>query len=215
MKLVVGLGNPGQQYRGTRHNVGFDVLARLRETLGGDRPKGKFDGELVETRLGTEKIALLWPLTYMNLSGRSVRAAVDFFSLPLPNLLVVCDDFSLPLGRLRVRESGSSGGQKGLQNICQLLGSEAVPRLRCGIGSPPKGWDPADFVISKFSAEEKVEADRLVDTASQAVLCWLQHGIKEAMNRFNSTAGNSSSSAEPTKGKEKGGPGSQANPTRE
>jgi PTH1 family peptidyl-tRNA hydrolase len=87
--------------------------------------------------------------------------------------------------------------------------------LRCGIGSPPKGWDPADFVISKFSAEEKVEADRLVGSASEVVLCWLQHGIKEAMNRFNSAAGNSSSSAEQTKGKEKGGPGNQANQTRE
>lgn len=210
MKLVVGLGNPGQQYRGTRHNVGFDVLARMREVLGGERPRAKFDGELVETRLGTEKIALLWPLTYMNLSGRSVRAAVDFFSLPLPNLLVVCDDFSLPLGRLRVRESGSSGGQKGLQNICQLLGSEAIPRLRCGIGSPPKGWDPADFVIGKFTADEKVEADRMVENASQAALCWLQHGIKEAMNRFNST-GNPGSSAEQTKGKEKRGLGNQMN----
>lgn len=186
MKLVVGLGNPGQQYRGTRHNVGFDVLARLQQLLGGEKAKAKFEGEFLETRLGSDKIALLWPLTYMNLSGRSVRAAVDFFGLPLPNLLVVCDDFSLPLGRLRVRECGSSGGQKGLQNICQLLGSEAIPRLRCGIGSPPQGWDPADFVLGKFPAEDKAEADQMIETAAQAVLCWAQQGIKEAMNRFNS-----------------------------
>ena len=185
MRLVVGLGNPGQQYRGTRHNIGFEVLNRLRELLGSERPKAKFDGELLEARLGSEKIALLWPLTYMNLSGRSVRSAVDFFSLPLPNLLVVCDDFSLPLGRLRVRESGSSGGQKGLPNIGQVLGSEAVPRLRVGIGSPPEGWDPADFVLGKFAAGEQAEVTQLLDQAAKAVLCWAESGIREAMNRFN------------------------------
>jgi PTH1 family peptidyl-tRNA hydrolase len=185
MKMVVGLGNPGLEYRGTRHNIGFDVLQRLREVLGGERPKAKFDGELLEVRLGGEKLGLLWPLTYMNLSGRSVRSAFDFFGLALPNLLVVCDDFTLPLGKLRIRESGSSGGQRGLQNICQLLGSEAVPRLRVGIGTPPAGRDPADFVLGKFSEAEQPEAARAVEVASKAVLCWAETGIREAMNRFN------------------------------
>jgi PTH1 family peptidyl-tRNA hydrolase len=183
------LGNPGQQYRGTRHNIGFDVLQRMLSLLGCDRPKAKFEGEWVEGRLGSEKIALLWPLTYMNLSGRSVRAAVDFFSLPLPNLLVVCDDFSLHLGRLRFRESGSSGGQKGLQNICQLLGSEAVPRLRVGIGSPPAGWNPADYVLGKFATAELAEVEQVIENASRAALFWAEHGMREAMNRFNSVAG--------------------------
>jgi PTH1 family peptidyl-tRNA hydrolase len=199
MRLVVGLGNPGQQYRGTRHNIGFDVLTRLRELLGGERPKSKFDAELLEVRLGSEKIALLWPLTYMNLSGRSVRAAVDFFGLPLPNLLVVCDDFSLPWGRLRVRESGSSGGQKGLQNICQVLGSESVPRLRVGIGSPPEGWDPADYVLGKFAAAEQAEMGQVMDQAAKTVLCWAESGIREAMNRFNSPGGERTKNSGPGK----------------
>lgn len=221
MKLVVGLGNPGQQYRGTRHNVGFEVLNRLRELLGGERPKAKFDGELLEVRLGGEKLGLLWPLTYMNLSGRSVRGAVDFFSLPLPNLLVICDDFSLPLGRLRIRESGSSGGQKGLQNICQVLASEAVPRLRVGIGVPSAGWDPADFVLGKFAASEQSEVERMIEQAARAAICWAESGVREAMNRFNGSESGesvrkSNETANPARERNRGGgkAGSKTNPPR-
>jgi PTH1 family peptidyl-tRNA hydrolase len=121
----------------------------------------------------------------MNLSGRSVRAALDFFALPLSNLLVICDDLNLPLGSVRLRTSGSAGGQKGLQNICDVLGTQMFPRLRIGIGAAPPNWDAADYVLAKFSAEEKVDIERAIDTAVDAVSVWMESGIDVAMARFN------------------------------
>jgi peptidyl-tRNA hydrolase, PTH1 family len=143
MKLVVGLGNPGKKYQGTRHNVGFEVLDELARRTQAGGPKSKFSGNLVETRVDEEKLLLLYPHTYMNLSGNSVRPAFDFYKLELPDVLVVCDDFNLPVGKLRLRPQGSSGGQKGLADIVRKLGSEEVPRLRIGIGRPPGRMDAA------------------------------------------------------------------------
>ena len=132
MKLVVGLGNPGRKYAETRHNVGFQVAATLASRFGQSTPRSKFQGEIVEGLIGTEKLLLLCPNTYMNRSGSSVLAARDFYRLELSDLIVVCDDLSLPLGKLRMRKRGSSGGQNGLRDIITRLGSEEFPRLRIG-----------------------------------------------------------------------------------
>lgn len=185
MKLVVGLGNPGRKYNGTRHNVGFEVLARLAQRYGVERPKAKFNAEVAETMIKNQKTILLSPLTYMNLSGQSVGAAVDFYKLPLTDLLVICDDINLDLARLRFRPSGSAGGQNGLKNIIQRLGSQAFGRLRVGVGRPPPNWDAADFVLGRFSQEEQIQIDFCITRAVDAVEAWVENGMQMAMNRFN------------------------------
>jgi len=147
MKLVVGLGNPGRKYEGTRHNVGFDCLAKLAGRLPAAPVKQKFQGELIEAEIGGERVLLLCPLTYMNLSGGSVLAARDFYKIKENDILVVCDDFHLPLAKLRFRAKGSAGGQKGLADILRRLGTENIARLRIGIGEPPPQWNVADYVL--------------------------------------------------------------------
>ena len=153
MKLVVGLGNPGRKYEGTRHNVGFLVIQELARKFGQSKPKQAFQGEVIEANLEAEKALLLCPHTLMNLSGGSVLAARDFYKIPGEDMLVVCDDFNLPLGKLRIRASGSSGGQKGLEDIVRRLGTDEIPRLRIGIGSPPAGREAADFVLGWFGVD--------------------------------------------------------------
>ena len=187
MKLIVGLGNPGRKYVGTRHNIGWDVLAELARRCGGGTPRERFQGEVVELDMGGQKVLLLCPLTYMNLSGASVQPARDFHKIDNVDLIVVCDDFSLPLARLRFRARGSAGGQKGLQDIIQRLGTEEFPRLRIGIGTPPPQWDPADFVLSKFNAEERKAIDVAVATAAKALEDWVAHGTEYCMNQYNGT----------------------------
>jgi PTH1 family peptidyl-tRNA hydrolase len=130
-------------------------------------------------------VLLLWPLTLMNRSGQSVAAAMSFYQLPLAELLVVCDDFNLPLGKLRFRGQGTAGGQKGLDDIIQRLGSEEFARLRIGIGPVPERWDPADFVLSRFTASERAVMDDAVAQAADAAECWVMEGIEVAMNKFN------------------------------
>jgi PTH1 family peptidyl-tRNA hydrolase len=185
MKLIVGLGNPGKQYLGTRHNVGFDILERLAENEVADPPRMKFQGKLCEGRFGGEKTLLLSPQTYMNRSGASVRQAVDFYKISSADVLVVCDDFHLPLGRLRMRSSGSDGGQKGLADILRQLATSEVARLRVGIGPVPAGWDPADFVLGKFGVAEQFDAQLAIGRAAEAARTWVIEGIDAAMNQFN------------------------------
>ena len=185
MKLVVGLGNPGQKYKGTRHNIGFDVLAFLAGRYEIGRPKAKFNAELAETIIRNEKTILLSPLTYMNLSGQSVRAAIDFYKLSLDDLLVVCDDLALPVARLRLRPGGSAGGQKGLNNIINLLGSQNFSRLRIGIGQSPKDWETSDYVLSRFADEEKNDIQKSIVRATDAIEVWIAEGIQTAMNHYN------------------------------
>ncbi len=185
MKLVVGLGNPGRKYEATRHNIGFVVLAELAKRHGQGRPKAAFQGDVVEAVIAGEKVLLLGPLTYMNRSGSSVRAAAAYYRLAPEELLVVCDDFNLPLAKLRVRACGSAGGQKGLADIIRHLGTEDFPRLRIGIGPVPDGWDAADFVLSRFGGEEAAEAAQAVGRAAEAAAVWVTEGIDIAMNRFN------------------------------
>ncbi len=188
MKLIVGLGNPGRKYQGTRHNVGFLVLDALASRHADGKRKSDFQAELVGANLGGDKALLLWPQTFMNLSGASVLAARDFYKLSDADVMIVCDDFNLPLGKLRLRKGGSAGGQKGLENIVLRLGTQEVPRLRIGIGSPPSGRDPADFVLSKFKADEQTEIEIAIACAADAVEVWAREGIEVCMNRFNSGA---------------------------
>lgn len=185
MKLVVGLGNPGRKYEGTRHNVGFIVLNELARRHDAARPKANFQGEISETELHGQKTLLLWPQTFMNLSGASVLAARDFYKLENSELLIVCDDFNLPLAKVRMRPEGSAGGQKGLDDVILRLGTEAVPRLRIGVGPLPANWDPADFVLSRFTKEELPEIEPAVARAADAVEDWTRLGIAECMNRYN------------------------------
>ncbi|MHB1033118.1 MAG: aminoacyl-tRNA hydrolase [Pirellulales bacterium] len=185
MKLVVGLGNPGRKYEGTRHNIGFMVLAELARKYGTSRPKANFQGETVEATVEGMKAVLLCPHTFMNLSGTSVVRARDFYKLEDKDLLVVCDDLNLPLGKLRVRACGSSGGQKGLDDIIRCLGSEEFGRLRIGIGSQPPGWDAADYVLSRFAKQERPDIEEAVWRAADAVALWAREGIENCMNRYN------------------------------
>lgn len=187
MKLIVGLGNPGRKYDGTRHNVGYEVLVELSRRHGGGRPRAQFQGETVEVNIGGERVVLLAPHTYMNNSGASVQAARDFYKLENRDVLVVCDDFNLPLGRLRVRTKGSAGGQKGLASVIRRLGGEDVPRLRIGIGSAPEGWDVADYVLSRFRNDEKDEIQHVVARAADGAAVWVTDGIESCMNQFNAS----------------------------
>jgi PTH1 family peptidyl-tRNA hydrolase len=185
MKLVVGLGNPGRRYAGTRHNLGFTVLAELAKRFGAGSPRGKFQGEVVEVAVEGEKVLLLSPLTYMNNSGASVVAARDFYGLPNDAVLVICDDLNLPLAKLRIRSGGSSGGQKGLADIVRKLQTEEFPRLRIGLGAPPPNWDAADFVLGRFSQVELFEIEQAVLKAADAVAVWVREGLQTCMNRYN------------------------------
>lgn len=185
MKLVVGLGNPGRRYVGTRHNIGFEVLAELARAYGTTKPRRRFEGEVVEAAIEGESLLLLCPHTYMNRSGGSVQLARDFYKLENQELLVVCDDFNLTLGRLRFRSGGSAGGQKGLRDIIQRLGTEQFPRLRIGIGPPKENWDVADFVLSKFEKPLRREVQAIVLRAATAVADWSRHGTEYCMNQYN------------------------------
>jgi PTH1 family peptidyl-tRNA hydrolase len=185
MKLVVGLGNPGRKYEGTRHNIGFEVLAELSRRSGRPKPKTSFQGELVDAVLDGQRTMLLAPHTFMNRSGSSVVQARDFYKLTNQEVLVVSDDLNLPVGKLRFRAKGSSGGQKGLDDIIRCLGSEEFPRLRIGIGSPPEGWDAADFVLGKFTKADRPEVDLAIVRAADAVTAWVRQGIDYCMNHFN------------------------------
>ena len=185
MKLIVGLGNPGKKYEQTRHNVGYEILAELGRRHGDGRVRQKFQAELMDAVVGGEKVVLLSPLTYMNLSGNSVQPARDFFKLTNSDLLVVCDDFNLPLAKLRFRGKGSAGGQKGLSHILQRLGSEEVPRLRMGIDSPPEHWEVTDYVLGRFTKSERTAMNEAVLRAADAAADWVTEGLEVCMNRYN------------------------------
>jgi peptidyl-tRNA hydrolase, PTH1 family len=185
MKLIVGLGNPGKKYEKTRHNVGFETLNLVAGRCAEVVAKDKFDGRVAEAVISEQRALLLWPYTLMNRSGQSVLAAINFYQLPFAELLVVCDDFNLSLGTLRFRSQGSAGGQKGLQDIIRRLGTEEFSRLRIGIGPVPDKWDAADFVLSRFAANERPVIDETIQRAADGVECWVANGITESMNRFN------------------------------
>ena len=189
VKVVVGLGNPGPKYEQTRHNIGFLVIEELATRLGAGKARRRFDAQLAEGKLGDEKVLLAAPQTYMNESGRSVRQIVDFYALPLSDVLLVCDDFNLDLARLRMRSGGSAGGQKGLADTIRHLGTEEFPRLRIGIGRPPEQMDAADFVLSRFKKGEIKSIESAVVRAAEGVEIWIRSGLDRAMNQVNASAG--------------------------
>lgn len=187
MKLIVGLGNPGAQYERTRHNAGYLAVDELaRRHAAGAMPKARFNAVTIDASIAGEKVVLAKPTTFMNLSGRSVGEAVRFFKLdPAQDLLVLVDEIALPVGHLRLRESGSPGGHNGLSDIDRALGGVAYPRLRIGVGAMPPGWVKADWVLSRFAEDELGAVRSGTKEAADAAECVVREGLATAMNRFN------------------------------
>jgi len=184
-KLIVGLGNPGSEYAGHRHNVGFRCLDRLARTHGLAFTRWEFRARLAQGEIRGVRVLLARPLTYMNLSGQAVGPLVRRYGIPLSDLLVIYDDMDLPLGTIRLRPGGGAGGHKGMRSIIEALGSQDFPRLRVGIGRPPAGEDPVDYVLSDFTPEEGAIMEEVYERVLAAVECWLTEGIGEAMGRYN------------------------------
>ncbi|HEY3369041.1 MAG TPA: aminoacyl-tRNA hydrolase [Symbiobacteriaceae bacterium] len=187
MKLIVGLGNPGAKYANTRHNVGWMALDAFAKKRGVTTDKNGFHGVYGEIRGATpdERVILLKPLTYMNLSGQAVAAAARFFKVAQADLLVIYDDLDLAPGKLRMREKGSAGGHNGMKSIIQDLGTQEFPRLRLGIGRPAPGWEVVDWVLTSFKGDDEAAIAGALPKAVEAVECWLSEGLLQAMTRFN------------------------------
>jgi PTH1 family peptidyl-tRNA hydrolase len=183
MKIVVGLGNPGRTYEGTRHNVGFAVIDSLAAAPGSGRFQSRFSAQIAELIEGAEKLLLVKPETFMNLSGRCVRQIVDFYHLELVDLLVVCDDINLPLGKLRIRAKGTHGGHNGLRDIQNHLGTVEYARLRIGVDAP--GEDAVDHVLGRFKPGERAVIEDAIGLAAQAVGVWVRQGVEVCMNQYN------------------------------
>ncbi len=185
MKLVVGLGNPGETYEGTRHNLGFMVLDRLAARHGTAVDIKKKKSMVGRIKLGKERVMLLKPQTFVNLSGEAVLYMASFLRVMPENIIVVCDDINLPLGKIRVRRYGSSGGHNGVKSLIQFLRSDNFPRVRIGIGSPKEGEELEKFVLSKFTPEELNVINSAMDKACDAVELIIQGEIDKAMNLYN------------------------------
>ncbi len=187
MKIVVGLGNPGNEYIDTRHNTGFKVIDLLAEALNIEVRKRKFGARLGSGEFAEKKLILLKPWQFMNLSGQVVAKAVGFYKLNLNNLIVVTDDLALEPGRIRLRAKGSAGGHNGLTDIIEKIGTNEFPRCRVGIGSSIEdvSRNQVDYVLSKPSENQKAMLDKAIEKARDAILCWIEHGIETAMNKFN------------------------------
>ena len=184
--LIVGLGNPGKEYERTRHNAGWLAIDRLAEKLGCKIDKGKFQGLYGQANYGGNKLYLLKPMTYMNLSGRSVVQLSAFFRIPPQNIIVLFDDISLEPGRLRIRADGSAGGHNGIKSIIAELGSQDFPRVKIGVGGKAHpDQNLADHVLSGFSASEEKALSSALDRAVDATLCIMDRGVPETANRYN------------------------------
>jgi len=186
MRIIIGLGNPGDAYRGTRHNVGFETIDKLCFDLNIKlKNNRRFRAHIGEGRISQTPVLLVKPQTYMNLSGQSVKAILTYYKLPPSEIIVVYDDISLPVGDIRVRESGSAGGQKGMVDIIARLATDEFPRVRIGIGNKPENWDLADYVLSRFHKSEWDGMIQGVTKAGDAVGFILKEGTPAAMNEFN------------------------------
>lgn len=185
MKLVIGLGNPGLKYEGTRHNVGFDVVRELSRRYQAGQPQTKYQADFQDIIVRSEKVLLITPLTYMNRSGESVWQFVKFYQPDPTDIVVICDDMNLPTGRLRWRPSGSSGGQNGLNDIIQRLGHSDFPRLRVGIGRPPGKMETTSWVLGKFRGDETEDIEHAVLRAADSVEHWVSEGMELTMTEYN------------------------------
>ncbi|MBM3162596.1 MAG: aminoacyl-tRNA hydrolase [Chlorobi bacterium] len=186
MKLLVGLGNPEARHTGTRHNVGFDVIDRLAASFQAPLSKGRGNFHFAKISWRNTPIILLKPMTYMNLSGHAVVAAMNFWKIALKDILVICDDLNLPSGSIRLRAKGSAGGQNGLKHIIECLGSDEFARLRIGIRleePPPASF--SSFVLGKFSEEERKTLEKVLPACADAALDFVSNGIGHAMNHYN------------------------------
>jgi len=186
MNIVIGLGNPGNAYKGTRHNVGFETIDKLCFDFDIKlKANRRFRAHIGEGRIGHAPVLLVKPQTYMNLSGQAVMAILKYYKLPPSEIIVVYDDISLPVGDIRVRERGSAGGQKGMIDIIAKLATEEFPRVRIGIGEKPEGWDLADYVLSRFLKREWDAMIQGVTKAGDAIQFILKEGVPAAMNEYN------------------------------
>jgi len=183
MKVIVGLGNPGSQYARTRHNLGYAVVDYLAESPRAGRFRSKFQAQVAELAEEPQQVLLVKPETFMNLSGQCVRQVLDFYQVPPDDLLVVCDDINLPLGKLRIRPRGSHGGHKGLRNIQEHLGTTEYPRLRIGVDAPEH--DAVEHVLGRFRPAEQAIINEAVQQAGQATLVWIHQGMEACMNQYN------------------------------
>jgi len=185
LKLIVGLGNPGNQYRHTRHNVGFEALDRLAEMIGLAFDKEKFKGQIALGNWNNSRVMLLKPLTYMNKSGESVAMAARNNVDNPEDILVLYDDVDLPLGRVRIRKDGSAGTHNGMKSVVERLGTRNIPRLRMGVGQDMKSGNLADHVLSKFRPDEREQTADMIERSAKAALTVLETGLDSAMNEYN------------------------------
>jgi len=189
MFIVIGLGNPSSKYENTKHNVGFDTIDLLSSLLKIKVTKLKFKALSGEGKVDDDRVLLVKPQTFMNLSGESVREIVEWYKVPMSNVILVYDDADLPLGKIRIRSKGSSGTHNGMKSVIYDLQSDDFPRVRIGIGRPPEGWDLADYVLSKWSKEQRTEVNESIVDAADAVLEIIKSGVEESMQKYNKKAG--------------------------
>lgn len=185
MKLIVGLGNPGKQYEKTRHNIGFEVIDKLSERLSIPLDQAKFKGLYGIGHSHGEKVLLLKPLTYMNLSGESIRSIMDYYDIDLEDLIVIYDDMDLPVGKIRLRQKGSAGGHNGVKSTIAHIGSQQFNRIRVGINRPTNGQSITDYVLGKFTKEEMAMIDEVILKCSQACESYLEQPFLQVMNDYN------------------------------
>lgn len=186
--LIVGLGNPGREYKNNRHNVGFMLLDRLAARLAETFKRYELNALVAKVSFQGRRLILAKPQTYMNNSGLAVRSLVRYYKVPLENLMVVYDDVDLPFGQLRLRPGGGSAGHKGMNSIQEQLGTEEFPRLRFGIGRPPGRMEAADYVLQDFSRDESELLSQILDRGVDAILLFLSEGLEKAMNVYNTKA---------------------------
>lgn len=185
MYIIVGLGNPGKKYENTRHNAGFDAIDKFADENGIKIDKLKHKALIGEGRIGSEKVILVKPQTYMNLSGESVLSVSQFYKVESENIVVLYDDIDLDIGKLRIRKKGSAGSHNGMKSIIKCLGTEDFPRVRIGISRPPEGWDLADYVLSKVSKEQEKGMLKGIDKAVKTIKEIVSSGLDLAMNKYN------------------------------
>lgn len=185
MKIIIGLGNPGKQYEQTRHNAGFMVIDRLSSELSIPLDQSKFKGLYGIGFYKGEKVLLLKPLTYMNLSGESIRAVIDYYQIELENMLVIYDDLDLPVGKIRLRQKGSAGGHNGIKSTIAQLGTQEFNRIRIGIDRPQQGMNIPDYVLGKFREHEQASITEAVNKSANACVAWLEKPFVQVMNEFN------------------------------
>ena len=183
--LIAGLGNPGKQYAETRHNIGFKVADELAKRLNVTFSRLQSKAMVTKALYKDRRVILAKPRAFMNLSGQPVSALVRFYKIPLENLLIIYDDVDLDFGIIRLRQEGSSGGQKGMQSVIQSLGTNNIPRIRIGLGRPPGRMETPDYVLQRFSNQEEDFLPEIIDTATQAALLFISEGIVSAMNTYN------------------------------